>query len=397
MESTRTIVLDGYYGAPNIGDELILASIVQSIRQREGSTHTNYHITVSSHDPEYTMTHHDVDGVVPRFIPSSSINQQWFRAVSAADEFWIGGGGLFGPRKMLKYAAGASVARSVNTRVATIGVGVRPFDGGPEHSRRLARELARHADCITVRDGDSADALRDIGVHQPVHAVADPVFGYDPHGDRDVKIPEKIENRVDEKTILVSVREPEVRQLDRVALVQALDRVINATDASLLFIPFQTVRPPSDVRVASELVELMDRSDRADVVEGKIDFRVMVQLLSNAPLVVGMRLHSIITAATVGTSVVGISYHPKCDSILRQLGQDPIEWCDSIDSDRLAASIIEAWEEGTPGVGDAARELRQRTQSLIEITEIERTACSRARTPVLIGETVRAGVEKILE
>lgn len=397
MASTRTILLDGYYGAPNIGDELILASIVQLIRKRGEATNTNYQVIVSSHDPEFTMNHHDVAGAVPRFIPSSSLPQSWFQAVSAADEFWIGGGGLFGPRKMLKYAAGASVARSASTRVATIGVGVRPFDDGPEHSRRLARELARHADCITVRDGDSANALRDIGVHQPIHTVADPVFGYDPHDDRDVDVPREIRNRLDEETILVSVREPEIRRLDRDSLVRSFDRVIKATDASLLFVPFQTVRPPSDVRVASELVEMMDRSDQTNVVEGDVGFREMIQLVSDAPLVVGMRLHSIITAATVGTSIIGISYHPKCSSILRQLGQERIEWCDAIDSDRLAASIIEAWEEGTPEVGDAARKLRQRTQSLIEIVEAEKTACSRARTPVLIGETVRAGVEKVLE
>ncbi|MDL5363431.1 polysaccharide pyruvyl transferase family protein [Halalkalicoccus sp. NIPERK01] len=392
---SKTILLDGYYGARNIGDELILTSLIQLIQQYSDRTDTDYRIIAGSHNPNHTVTHHDVDAAVPRFTPSIDDHRAWLRAAREADEFWIGGGGLFGPRKMLKYAASASVARSFGTRVATVGIGVRPFHDGPEHSRRVARELLRHTDTITVRDRDSATSLSDIGVDQPIHTLADPVFGYDIVADRYASIPASVDRQLDDETLVVSVREPEVRNLDKTALAETLDRTLESTGCSILFVPFQTNRTPSDVTVAVGIANRM-KSNQISVVEEEIGFREMVQVLEAAPLVIGMRLHSIITAAVVDTPVLGLAYHPKCESILRQLGQDPIIWCDAIDTDRLSTAIIGAWEEGTPYVSEAKATLRQDAQSLIETVEKGQSACSPVRIPLLTAEVVRAGTEKLL-
>ena len=392
---SKTILLDGYYGDRNIGDELILTSLIQLIQRYGDRTNTEYRIIAGSHDPVYTETHHDVDAAIPRFTPSIDDHREWLRAARKADEFWIGGGGLFGPRKMLKYAASAALARSFGTRVATVGIGVRPFHDGPKHSRRIARELLRHTDTITVRDQDSATALSEIGVDQPIHTLADPVFGYDITTDKHASIPASVDQQLDDETLVVSVREPEVRELDKTTLAETLDRVLESTGCSILFVPFQTNRTPSDVTIAVDVANRM-KSDRTTVIEEEIGFREMVQVLEAAPLVIGMRLHSIITAAVVDTPVLGLAYHPKCESILRQLGQDPIIWCDTIDSNRLSTAIISAWEEGTPYMSDATADLRQNAQSLIETVEKGKAACSPVRIPILVAEIVQAGVKKFL-
>jgi polysaccharide pyruvyl transferase WcaK-like protein len=58
----------------------------------------------------------------------------------------------------------------------------------------------------------------------------------------------------------------------------------------------------------------------------------IVQAVGGAELVVSMRFHALVFAACTGTPLVGISYNPKVDAFLRELGMEEA-MCDVTDFD----------------------------------------------------------------
>ena len=55
----HNIVISGYYGFANAGDEAMLTAIIESLRQLEG----DMHITVLTGNPERTTKQHDVRAI----------------------------------------------------------------------------------------------------------------------------------------------------------------------------------------------------------------------------------------------------------------------------------------------------------------------------------------------
>src|SRR5258706_6035396 len=84
LDTMAQILIAGYYGAGNFGDEICLAGLVSEIR----ATRSETGITVLSHDPAQTQKMHSVESVSyvsPREILASLWN---------ADAVLLGGGGL---------------------------------------------------------------------------------------------------------------------------------------------------------------------------------------------------------------------------------------------------------------------------------------------------------------
>ena len=86
MKSLRArVVICGYYGFGNAGDELILAAMLHELRAlRPGLA-----VTVISGNPASTRASHEVDAVHWQDVPAIAAQ------VRAADLVVVGGGGLF--------------------------------------------------------------------------------------------------------------------------------------------------------------------------------------------------------------------------------------------------------------------------------------------------------------
>ena len=165
------VLVSGYYGFGNLGDEALLEVIVQRLR----ATVAPASIEVLSASPQRTADTHGVDATA-----------RWdWRAVRAAiarsDVVLSGGGGLLqnatSLRSLLYYAAilreGARLGRKTMNFAQSIG----PLDRlGRFTVRRFCRGVRR----ATVRDERSRRLLQELLPHAVVERTADPVFLYDP-------------------------------------------------------------------------------------------------------------------------------------------------------------------------------------------------------------------------
>lgn len=336
-----TVLIDGFYGYKNAGDEAILAALVQQIRAFD----PDCTVVVASEDPTWTNRHHDVDRAIRRYRPSDGVpTRAWLRQLGRADRYWIGGGGLFGERKMLKYAIPVAIARAAGTDVATAAVGSGPFPSG---TNRLAGPTLSQADVLTVRDKSTAETLRDVGVTARIVPLADPVFGYECDTDS-VSLPAALEAAVGPETILVAAREPADRRVDVSSLAESLSTVATERDVPVVFVPFHVHRrsAPSDVRVSRRVASRLSEGVETLVWDEGLTHDQLLRAIDRSRLVVGMRLHSIIFAANVRTPFVGVPYSPKCVSHLERLRASAEFACDDVESAALTEEMRIRWDRG---------------------------------------------------
>ncbi len=165
--SALRLLVSGYFGFGNAGDEAILAGLAAGCwRLLPGAE-----LVVLSGDPPATEAEHGVNAA-PRGL--RSLRSQLRRA----DLFISGGGGLLQDttswRSPLYYLAAIRLARRAGVPVACVGHGIGPLRRGWIRSL-VRRELSR-VDVLAVRDRASAETLREIAIARHVEVTADLAF-----------------------------------------------------------------------------------------------------------------------------------------------------------------------------------------------------------------------------
>ncbi len=168
-----SIVIAGYYGFGNAGDELILYSLIERFRRE--NPHNS--ITVFSQTPSETQDSFGVRAV-DRWRPRT-----WIRPLFEADRFILGGGGLLqestGPWNHAYYLSLLVLAKCFGCQTEIMAIGVDPIRG--LFNRFWTRFVLNHwVDAISVRDEASRQALTDTRVTAPVEIQKDPVFDLKP-------------------------------------------------------------------------------------------------------------------------------------------------------------------------------------------------------------------------
>jgi len=307
------IALSGYYGFDNAGDEALLSAITSTIKKLEPSAS----FVVLSGYPGKTARLHGLRAV-NRMNPWSVS-----RELRSSDLLISGGGSLFqdvtGPRSLPYYISIVALALWLKKPVIFYAQGVGPINR--RFSKFLMRRVANRVDMITLRDEDSVQVLQQIGVTRPpVRVTADPVFSLEPK-DNDYEAMRRLlrehcpgKGRV----VGVSVRQWAALEGYQPELAQVLDKLVRE-GYQVIFIPMDY---PADVEESMRVVSLME--EPAALIDSYLTSHQHVALISHLQLMIGMRLHALIFAASQEILFQGISYDPKVDSFLRQFGEKPL-------------------------------------------------------------------------
>jgi polysaccharide pyruvyl transferase CsaB len=320
------VLLSGYYGFDNLGDEAVLAATVAELRRRR----PGLEIRVLSASPEATSRTHGVTGV-PRAEPGAVV-----RALRASDLFLSGGGSLFQDatswRSPWYYLAVLAAARRWCRRTAVYAQGFEPARYAAV--RAGIRRVLNGVDLVTVRDATSARVLAEAGVRRPRTVVsADPSFLLDPEPTPAVQ---RERARWGSGVLFGLAVRPwgDGRVLDAVA---AAARGAGAQlGARWVLLPMHR---PRDVAAADAVAA---RLDGAVVVRERFGPQEMLALAGGLDLLVGMRLHALIFAAAQGVPIVPVAYDRKVAALARELGDEAPLPADGLDPGALAARIVAA-------------------------------------------------------
>ena len=334
MPDTRRILISGYYGLRNTGDEAVLSAIIKGLRAQSEDTE----IVVLSQSPEETAATHGVRAL-PRMSPSV-VSQ----AVNDCDLFISGGGSLLQDatsfKSLVYYLLVIGLAKRRSRKVMVLGQGIGPLRRGI--SRGLTARTLSHLDLITVRDAQSAELLRELGIQGRIEVTADPTFMLDPcPAEESGRLLREAGLGEDEDIIAISLRKwPETPELES-AVVKALSALAEKVPAKFLLVTMQT---PDDEELSRQVARSIGKPDRFVVQPALWSANQLLGVLSRCGLVVGMRLHALIFAAAAGTPSLGIVYDPKVEQFVRMTGQEGISLSE-VASGLLADLAAQAWTQ----------------------------------------------------
>ncbi len=325
------VFLVGYYGFANTGDEAILASISDILRNAD------IRVTALSADPYNTEKDYGIEAL------SRNRSLEIIDKIGKADLVLAGGGGLFqdstSQRSLFYYAGLMLLAKALGRKTGFYGQGVGPLQRSL--SRSIVQFVAKRMDMITVRDSASRDDLISLGVNSPPILVsADPVFALNPSSpDRGEQILEEL-GVASEHLIgiaprhLISQGRGELQE----AIVRSLDYISERWKAHIIFIPMHF---PYDEELCQRLSSRLRH--KGLVLNRFYHPRDLMRLIGSLDLVIGMRLHSLIMAGVMGVPSVGLGYDPKVGRILSQLELEVLPLQD-INADKLLEKIFATWD-----------------------------------------------------
>ncbi|ARP44163.1 polysaccharide pyruvyl transferase CsaB [Geobacillus thermodenitrificans] len=309
------IVISGFYGLGNTGDEAILEAMIDNLR----SEWPDLDITVFSLSPEQTEKTHSVKSVYRGWRHN---NKEKIRALREADLLISGGGGLlqdtyptrflFGP--LPYYLLIVFLAKLCGTKVMFFSQGIGPVN--TTWGKILMKVFANMADFITVRDEYSKQLLHQLGVTRPETVVtADIVFAFC-HKQDDACM-ESLPLHGDEQLVAVSVR-PWFHHRDYYRkIAKALDQLIELEDITPVFVPMEGEH---DVYASEQVVKQMAHKRSCHILDPNFTPNQYLHFISQCRLTIGMRLHSLIFSALTGVPHIGLSYDKKVESLLKRSG-----------------------------------------------------------------------------
>jgi len=304
------IVISGYYGFNNIGDESILKAVVDNLKERIA----DIEITVLSQNPASTAEKYNVRSV-DRKSPGAIIS-----AIRSSDLVISGGGSLLqdvsSKRSIIYYLAIMWIAMFFRKKIFIYSQGIGPIIA--KVNRMLTAATLKRVDGIVVRDEASKELLVEIGLNaDDIYVTADPVLRIKPADlETGRRILEK-EGFVKEEgriTVGWAIRERRTESgfVDEVCdAIKSLEAKYNARN---VLIPFHY---SEDMAVIQRIKERL--GDNVTCIEHKYLTDEMLSIIGNMDILVGVRLHSIIHAAIMGVPMIAISYDPKINSFMHSI------------------------------------------------------------------------------
>ena len=308
------IMISGYYGFNNTGDEAILKSMVGAFKEKI----PQIKITVLSQSPLQTSQSYQVKAINRLHLIDI------MRCLRDTNLFISGGGGLLQDStgkgwSILYYLGLILAAKTVKVPVMIYAQGIGPVN--KQINKKLIKWILNKVDLITVRDKPSKELLENLGVVKPsIYVNSDPVFLLKKKNinniiDRHPLIQQLI-NSDNRPLIGVSVREYKGNGLDSKSIfAQAADYLVENYQAKIIFLPFKF---DEDVYSSEEILSLM--KNKAEVLKIKLEPEELLSVLSRLSLLVGVRLHSIIFSSIANIPFVAFNYDPKVKYFVEDLG-----------------------------------------------------------------------------
>ncbi|GIP63606.1 polysaccharide pyruvyl transferase CsaB [Virgibacillus pantothenticus] len=298
------IVLSGYYGFDNVGDEAILFAIIEQLRMIDPQVEIN----VLSNNPEKTKKTYHVNAVHRRKF------WQVIEALKNTDGLISGGGSLLqdktGMLTIPYYAGIIKMAKFFRKPVFVYAQGMGPIKSAL--NKWIVKHALNQVEQITVRDKASRQLLSEIGIKQEISIVPDPVVGLDASS---YTHQWTITQTFNQKFVTISVRDWSTDHPFTKEIALCLDRVVQ-NGYAVVFVP---MHGEQDERKSKETASLMNEQSYISPVDDSLQSKIA--LIGESKLLIGMRLHSLIFSAINYTPFIAISYDPKIDAFASLVNQ----------------------------------------------------------------------------
>lgn len=318
-------VIHGYYGAGNVGDDAILENMIESLYKE--FPNAKFFVISRALFPAYRGT---------RNVETVNINSFTIvkELIKMADVVIVGGGGILhdysswepqnevgvGAKGMNYYGQIINLAYQYGKKIYFYSIGIGPLSS--PQSKDYACSLLSKASRITVRDTESYKFIIDNLPKLEVAITADPALNIKSISSIKARELLKLEKiPLGKKLVGICLRPWRFKEDEQEELLNRIAEIGNLLSSEenvhLVLLPFSQHKSDTQimVKLAKKLSKrtytLFKRSYRPQDLKG---------ILGEFSLIIGMRLHSLILGASMGTPIIGISYDPKVSHFTSMLG-----------------------------------------------------------------------------
>lgn len=312
------VVISGYYGFGNSGDDSILYAIVRELK----SMNPSIRIVTLSNTPKATEEMYGVDAV-HRFNVFSVI-----RRLRRTKLLISGGGSLIqdvtSNKSLAYYLSVICLAKRFGKKVMLYANGIGPISNNA-NAKKIHKAL-NNVDLITLREPSSLEELKRFGINKPeIRVTSDPAFNLFPADKAEVTdVLSSCGLKLGSKYCVIALRPWKTMKSGFYeAIAQAADYINDKYKISSVFVCMQ---PARDTKITEATENAM--KNKGYILNKAHTTAQLLGVINGAEFVIGMRLHALIYAASVKTPVIGISYDPKINAMMDYMKQEyrlPVE------------------------------------------------------------------------
>ena len=267
---------------------------------------------------------------------SNKINDiKYENNIIQSDALIIGGGNMIFDLSPLTLSGSRfeyyiNVAKEANKPIFAISLGIGPFQN--IYQERKAVDNLAKCNYITFRDNRSYEIFK---THYPeyknVSVSPDPVF----------QLPFSLNDNIEKDSVGVNIINTDVFQnnmntnkviSDYISLINSL---LEETKDNIII--FNT--EAKDFSMCKEVYKKFEKNDRVKLVK-IFNYEDLIKVYSSLSLLIGTRMHSLITAYSQGIPIIGLSWQDKVDAMF-ELIEDTNSVYQLENLDRYVKEIIE--------------------------------------------------------
>ena len=291
---TKNIVISGYYGSDNFGDEMILKVLIEKLKQFD------VNITVLSLNPEKTKNLHKVNAVKSFDILKVILT------ILKSDILISGGGSLLQDSTSVKslfyYLFVIKIAEFFHKKVMIFAQGIGPIKN--KFGEILCKKLLKKADCITVRDDKSLFLLRGWGINN-ANLVVDPLFSLNLAGSNPTE------------TIGIQLRDfKDLSEEFLIKLAKTVDQYFY--NKKIQIFSFQDKLDKKICIHFESMLKNLNPNLQTEVIYDKTPDE-LINFMRDLKYMIAMRFHACLICAKYGIRTLALSYDYKVDKLAEDL------------------------------------------------------------------------------
>jgi polysaccharide pyruvyl transferase CsaB len=369
--NVRKILLSGWYGMDNAGDEAILQQLIHEFVELDG-----FELTVLSERPERVEACYGNRGIRAihhhSFLGGGLLRGLWkgefqalLRAVREADLFILGGGGIIRDntswRNVIRLLDEVWLANLVGTPTALYAVGAGPFK--TRARKWVIGKTVRSCKLITVREESSKLQIAAMDIPpERIVSVADPALLLAPMPVKDPDLFRRLSSLASSDRVLGLFVEEDDTPV--AALASALDRLHQEHGFSFVSIPMRVHEGKDDRQTARAVRTAMQHPEAVELVEQALTAPEIKWLAGTFSLNLTVRLHALIFSLAMKTPAVAINYEPKVANFMRSfdLGAYLVDPSGDV-TEQLVQKVLEGYAARTTYLDHLEAKLPERLEA----------------------------------
>ena len=302
FKSSPKVIICGYYGYGNIGDEATLEETVKELQREKISD-----ITVLSKNPKATSKKSGIKAIYRYNFAKIT------RAMKECDIFMLGGGNLLqnqtSNRSLLYYGSLLKLAKKRNAKCYCYSCGIGELHG--EKWTSFVKKVLMCCETVIVRTENDAKAIYELSKDIPVKASCDIVFLKE-QNEQDYLEP-KFSHLKGKRYALFALREPRSKRKEFIYNFSSAVKLLY--DKENIFPVFIPMHEKKDKKIARDVI----KAAKCGNIENLSSATEIIYLLRNSEFACGMRMHFMILSLIAETPFISVAYDTKCSHVYREL------------------------------------------------------------------------------